>query len=267
MGLFDKINVYFTMKNIHSNKQIDDILNQQNNDLTIIVDRKDENIKIKFNKCDNSLIEETVANLFMNVLKFALKNLNVKIKDYEIVGEMEKRRLLYDFNDTYADYPRDKTIQELFEEQVERNPDKVAMVFEGKQLTYRVLNEKSNQLARLLRTKGVKADTIAGIMVDRSLEMIVGIMGILKAGGAYLPIDPSYPQDRIEYMLEDSESKILLSKESLVEDISFSGECIDIFNKELFKGDSQNIGKINSSSDLAYVIYTSGTTETKRSNG
>ncbi|MFJ8520740.1 amino acid adenylation domain-containing protein, partial [Lysinibacillus xylanilyticus] len=121
-------------------------------------------------------------------------------------------------------------------------------------------NEKSNQLARLLRTKGVKADTIVGIMVDRSLEMIVGIMGILKAGGAYLPIDPSYPKDRVEYMLEDSESKLLLSKESLVEDISFDGEFIDIFNREVFKGNSQNVGKLNNSSDLAYVIYTSGTT-------
>ncbi|WP_270344366.1 AMP-binding protein, partial [Bacillus mobilis] len=191
---------------------------------------------------------------------FSLKNLNVKIKDYEIVEETEKQKLLYNFNDTYGDYPRNKTIQDLFEEQVERNPDNIAIYFEGEHLTNKELNEKSNRLAMLLRSKGVKADTIVGIMLDRSLEMIVGIMGILKAGGAYLPIDPSYPKDRIEYMLEDSESKILLSKVNLVEDISFNGEILNISKEEVYRNNVQKIKKINKPSDLAYVIYTSGTT-------
>ncbi|PGS31581.1 non-ribosomal peptide synthetase, partial [Bacillus cereus] len=260
MELLDKVNVYFAMKNIHSKEQIEDILNQPNNDLTVIVDRTDENIIIEFNGCYESLIVETIFNLFMKVLKFSLKNLNVKIKDYEIVEETEKQKLLYNFNDTYGDYPRNKTIQDLFEEQVERNPDNIAIYFEGEHLTNKELNEKSNRLAMLLRSKGVKADTIVGIMLDRSLEMIVGIMGILKAGGAYLPIDPSYPKDRIEYMLEDSESKILLSKVNLVEDISFNGEILNISKEEVYRNNVQKIKKINKPSDLAYVIYTSGTT-------
>src|SRR5690606_10754061 len=112
-------------------------------------------------------------------------------------------KLLYEFNDTYTDYPRDKTIQQLFEEQVEKTPDNIAVVFEDKKLTYSELNEKANSLARVLRDNGVKADSIVGIMVERSIEMIVGIMAVLKAGGAYLPIDPLYPAERIKYMLAD----------------------------------------------------------------
>ena len=107
-----------------------------------------------------------------------------------MLSEEEKKRISFDFNDTNAEYPKDKTIQELFEEQVERTPDNTAVVFEDQQLTYREFNEKSNRLARLLRDHGVKADCIVGIIVERSMEMIIGIMGVLKAGGAYLPIDP-----------------------------------------------------------------------------
>ncbi|PEB43792.1 non-ribosomal peptide synthetase, partial [Bacillus thuringiensis] len=127
--------------------------------------------------------------------------------------------------------------------------------------TYRELNERANRLARILRNKGVKPNSITGIMVERSLEMTVGILGILKAGGAYLPIDPSYPKERIEYMLKDSESKVLLfSKGNFKDSIEFQEGAIDISNEELFKGDSSNLEVVNSSRDLAYVIYTSGST-------
>ncbi|WP_181217657.1 AMP-binding protein, partial [Bacillus subtilis] len=120
-----------------------------------------------------------------------------------------------DFNDTKAEYPRNKTIHQLFEEQAERVPDKVAVVFEDKQLTYRGLNEHANRLARTLRNEGVEADQLVGIMAERSLDMIVGILGILKAGGAYVPIDPEYPEERIHYMLEDSKAHLLLTQSHL----------------------------------------------------
>ncbi|PFJ12093.1 AMP-binding protein, partial [Bacillus cereus] len=122
--------------------------------------------------------------------------------------------LLYEFNDTKVDYPKEKTIHQLFQEQVERTPENIAVVFENQQLTYWELNEKSNQVAALLREKGVKSNTVVGIMVERSIEMIVGMMAILKAGGAYLPIDPEYPEDRRRYMLEDSGIEILLKQEN-----------------------------------------------------
>src|SRR5699024_6652021 len=109
-----------------------------------------------------------------------------------------------DFNDTKTDYPSAKTIQELFEEQVELVPNQIAVIYKGQQLTYKKLNERANKLARMLKSEGIGSDQLVGIIVERSLDMIVGILGILKAGGAYLPIDTDYPEERIRYMLEDS---------------------------------------------------------------
>ncbi|NRT44807.1 amino acid adenylation domain-containing protein/non-ribosomal peptide synthase protein (TIGR01720 family) [Clostridium beijerinckii] len=197
---------------------------------------------------------------FINILNMFIHNPDGAVNKFDILEPEESKRILYEFNDTKVDYPKDKTIQELFEEQVEKTPDNIAVVFEDEKLTYRELNERSNSLARVLRDKGVKADSIVGIMVERSLEMIIGIMGILKAGGAYLPIDPSYPKERIEYMLKDSGCRVLLSKDDLLEAIEFDGEMIDLFNKIFYMNDSTNLTKINNSINLAYIIYTSGTT-------
>ncbi|WP_143318654.1 AMP-binding protein, partial [Clostridium sp. HBUAS56017] len=172
----------------------------------------------------------------------------------------EKQKLLYEFNDTYTEYPRNKTICELFEEQVEKTPDQVAVVFENKELTYRELNERSNHLGRILREKGVKPDTMVGIMVDKSFEMMIGILGILKAGGAYLPIDIEYPEDRIKYMLEDSNANILLTQKHLLEKVSFGGIVINLDQEEFSNRDKENLEKINTANDLAYIIYTSGST-------
>lgn len=195
---------------------------------------------------------------FNKLIKEVAENPNKKIAEIEILTEEEKNKILYEFNDTKADYPKDKTIHQLFEEQAGRTPDNIAVVFEDSHLTYRELNEKANQLARLLREKGVKPDGIVGIMVYRSLEMIIGVMGILKAGGAYLPIDPEYPEDRIQYMLEDSNAKVLLTETSLREKIKFNGEIIDL--KGNYSGDESNLKNSNKPNDLAYVIYTSGST-------
>ncbi|NFG32598.1 hypothetical protein FC788_19990, partial [Clostridium botulinum] len=140
----------------------------------------------------------------------------------------------------------------------EKTPNNIAVVFEDKKLTYRELNEKANSLGRLLRDKGVKADSIVGIMVERSVEMIVGIMGILKSGGAYLPIDPSYPVERIEYMIEDAKIDILITSEEFINKVKFSKSIVNIKEKSILKKDNLDI--INKSSDLAYVIYTSGST-------
>ena len=154
-------------------------------------------------------IERMAAHL-TNIMRSIVENPCAKLCEIEILTEDEKQKLLYDFNNTKAEYPKDKTIHRLFEEQAEKTPDNVAVVFGDEKLTYRQLNERANILARILREKGVKSDSIVGIMVERSLHMIVGIMGILKAGGAYLPIDPSYPQDRIDFMLQDSRAVVLL---------------------------------------------------------
>ncbi|PFJ11564.1 AMP-binding protein, partial [Bacillus cereus] len=131
------------------------------------------------------------------------------------------------FNDTAVEYPVG-TIHELFEEQVKKTPNHIAVVFEEKQLTYEELNKKANKLARTLREKGVAQNSIVAIMVDRSVEMIVGILGVLKAGGAYLPIDPEYPTERIEFMLEDSNADIIITQEHLTDKNGSYGEVVNI---------------------------------------
>jgi amino acid adenylation domain-containing protein/non-ribosomal peptide synthase protein (TIGR01720 family) len=201
---------------------------------------------------------EGIASHFLSFLQKA--NPDIPVKDIDLLTAEEKDTLLYEFNNTKAEYPKDKTIQELFEEQVEKTPDNIAVVFEDKQLTYLELNEKSNQLARVLREKGIKPGSIVGIMAKQSLEMVEAILAVLKAGGAYLPIDPEYPGDRIRYMLEDSNTSILLTSSSLSGKVNFRGEILPMEDGAVYNPDSSNPEKVNQPSHLAYVIYTSGST-------
>lgn len=157
-----------------------------------------------------------------------------------------------------------RMIHELFEGQARSTPNHTALILGEKSLSYKELNERANQLARKLREKGVQADRIVGIMVNRSFEMIIGILGVLKAGGAYLPIDPVYPADRIQFMLEDSSSHILLSQKKFIEGIHYEGDYINLDERDIYAGDDSNPAIINSSRDLAYVIYTSGSTGTPK---
>jgi len=211
-------------------------------------------------KLFNKATIERLSAHYAKVLEKIIENTETKLCEIEILSEVEKNQILLDFNDTKVEYPQDKTMQALFEEQAERTPNDVAVISSDKQLTYRELNEKANALARKLRVKGVKSESVVGIMVDRTFEMIIGIMGIMKAGGAYLPIDPSYPTERKEYMLEDSGCQILLTVPDALGDVKYKGEILELFDKQLFEGDVSNLEKINSARDLAYVIYTSGTT-------
>ncbi|HLP59116.1 MAG TPA: amino acid adenylation domain-containing protein, partial [Candidatus Deferrimicrobium sp.] len=190
------------------------------------------------------------------------------VAQLDAVNDEEKQWLLYVFNDPAVDYPRNKTIHELFAEQAGRVGDKIAVVDMSQgALTYKELNGKSNGLARLLIENGVKPDTIVGIMIGRSLEMIIGIIGILKSGGAYLPIDPEYPQERIDYMLKDSGAGILVKKS----EIRISKYETNSNDKNPFVLDFEHLNfefvsdfgfRISnlSPANLAYIIYTSGTT-------
>lgn len=170
---------------------------------------------------------------------------------------MEKELLKY--NDTKRQYEKQKTIPMLFEEQVLKNPDKVAAVYRDEEITYDELNKKSNQLAALLREKGVKPNHIVGIMVKRSIHMLVGIMGVLKAGGCYLPIDPKFPENRIYYMLEDSKAALLITQSELNSSIQTDIDILNI-DDDIYHGDGENLENVNKSTDISYVIYTSGST-------
>jgi len=140
------------------------------------------------------------------------------------------------------------------------NENSIALVFKEKTLTYRLLNERSSQLAMTLRNKGIGKNDIVGIMVKRSLEMIIGLLAIVKAGGSYLPIDPDYPEARITYMLDDSKTRVLITQKDLYNKIHFEGEFVDINNDDNYSKDCSNLQVINLPKDLLYIIYTSGST-------
>jgi amino acid adenylation domain-containing protein len=211
---------------------------------------------------------ERFINYFKKIVNFILKEAAIKLWQIEIISETEKRRLLYDFNDTGCQYSLDKTLHQLFAKQVERTPDQVALVGKEKrnretvQLTYRELNHRVNQSAHLLGQKGVQTNTIVGIIVKRSIEMVIGILGILKANGAYLPIEPGYPEERIHYMLTDSSAKVLVTTRDLSEKTVFEKDIVYLEDyKRLPPSTGHRApGTGRRVTGLAYVIYTSGTT-------
>ncbi|WP_283591502.1 non-ribosomal peptide synthetase [Clostridium butanoliproducens] len=232
-------------------------------DMTLSASESKEKITFHLQYSTKLFRRETIERLskhYINILKEVTNNGEIKLSEIEILSKEEKDKLLYDFNNNKVKYPEDKTLHELFEEQVKRTPNNIAVIYKDEELTYDELNMKANKLAKILRKKGVKADSIVGIMMERSLEMIVGILGILKAGGAYLPIDPDYPKERVEYILKDSRSKLLLTREKSSSNIEFLGETIDLLDEELYEGERNNLERINNSKNLAYVIYTSGST-------
>ncbi len=174
-----------------------------------------------------------------------------------------EQQLIASWNNTQTDYPQ-VCIHQLFEEQVALHPDKVALVFEGEQLTYQELNTRSNQLAAYLQTQGVGADVLVGMAIDRSIAMVVGLLGILKAGGAYIPIDPSYPPERLALLIADTQIELLLTQAALVPKLlpTYTGSliCLDTEWAQISQHDSANPVNQTNLDNLAYVLYTSGST-------
>ncbi|UHA73128.1 non-ribosomal peptide synthetase [Paenibacillus sp. 481] len=201
-----------------------------------------------------------IQNHLIHVLKQIIHNPQIKVEQLELASTEEQEQILDIFNATAADYPQEKTIPQQFEEQVERTPDQVAIRFDDKLMTYRELNERANRLARTLRSKGVQANQLVGLMAERSCEVIVGIMAILKAGGAYVPIDPDYPEERISYMLNDSGTQLLLTQHHLQERVHYEGTVLLLDEVHAYEEDGSNLELIHEPKDLIYVIYTSGTT-------
>ncbi|WP_455715508.1 non-ribosomal peptide synthetase [Anaerosporobacter sp.] len=170
-----------------------------------------------------------------------------------------KESVMDKWNETTLIYDEERTIHSLFEEVVEKYQDKIALRCMEEYITYNELNEKSNQIARKLREFGVKPDSIVGLMCTRSVYMFIGMLGILKAGGCYLPLDPKFPKERIRYMLDDSETEILVTQKELSTLLEFDGNCV-IMEQDVQEYDKSNLTDLNKSKDLAYVIYTSGST-------
>lgn len=196
---------------------------------------------------------------FQTLLAGIVADPNQRISELSLLTTAERHHLLVEWNAVQIDYPRDRCIHQLFEEQVERTPDTVAVVFEDQQLTYRELNERANHLAHYLIQQGVGPEVLVGVCMERSIEMIVGLLAILKAGRAYVPLDPAYPQEHLQFMLEDAQITIMLTQRKLLMDLpAFAGTqvCLD----RLPATEATNPNCACSPTNLAYVLFTSGST-------
>ena len=235
-------------------------------DLSLEVSPNINKFNLSFEYSDSLFSKSFIYELAMhysNIINSVLDNMDTKILDIPLISGEEENNILYKFNNTNLDYKNSKTIPELFQEQVLKTPDSIAVVFKNKEFTYKELNIKSNNLAHYIKNKGIKRNDIVGIMVNRSAEMLIAILAVLKAGATYIPIDPDYPTDRIKYMLDNSNAKLILTSKKLLSSVNFENKIyIDLINNDIYNSNlpSDNIKTINEPQDLAYIIYTSGST-------
>ena len=206
---------------------------------------------------DNKI--KTLYKTMINIINQVVEDENIVINDIKLINKKELNYKVNDLNSTACYYPQ-KTVCELFEEQSNNTPNKIAIEHREKVLTYKELNEKSNQLANHLRQKGINKKSIVAIIETHSIDLLISILGVLKTGAAYLPIDPSYPIERINYLLEDSKSNMLLTNFKITDEIKFEGTTININNIDLDGFSKNNLMKTNALNDLVYIMYTSGST-------
>ncbi len=225
-------------------------------------------INIDYQK--DGLSDEEVEKIyarFCYIIEQVLLEKEIFVKDVEIVTKKEKQKILYEFNQTKKDYPKEKRLFDALEQRAKETPNKIALCFEGKTMTYQEMNQKVNALAHYLIEQKVPAKTIVAIMLERSFDMLISIYAVLKVGCSYMPVDPYFPVDRIQFMLEDSEAPVILThtkwKTKLITkegDEAKTGKEIYLDQFDYGKGNKENPNRKVSSQDIAYVIYTSGST-------
>ncbi|PKM51732.1 MAG: hypothetical protein CVV02_05575 [Firmicutes bacterium HGW-Firmicutes-7] len=263
---FEYLNFNSTQKNLSKGVLVESYnLPQQEGQFDMILTLVDtgNSLQGKFNYNTDLFQTETIERMskhFNILLKGIIENINMPICDLPLLSEEEKNEHLISYNQTKVAYPYSKCIHELFEERVIQVPGEIAIRCRDKSISYSELNKKANQLARRLRIDGVGKDCIVGIMANRSIECIIGMLAVLKAGGAYLPIDPKYPDERLKLILEDSEADILLTQKEIKSVDYFNGIKIYLDEPINYEHNDENLDLINYSNDLAYVIYTSGST-------
>lgn len=208
-----------------------------------------------------------MLNHFQNLLEAIANNPRQQLAELPILSKTERQQLLTAWNNTTTYYPKTQLIHQLFEAQVEQTPEAIALEFEDKQISYQELNQQSNQLARYLQTLGVKAETLVGVWMKREPELVIGLLAILKAGGTYVPIDPSYPQQRQTWILNNAQVKIVVTNLSDTSKIHKSGIQVvnlDRDQTEITKLANTNLAQPATSNQLAYILYTSGSTGTPK---
>lgn len=261
--LFD---IALVLKEIHCE------LPQVKNDITMIFERTSGAV-VAGSICYNARLyrRESIARFaghFVNVLRSAVDNVNAPISALEMLSPAERIQILDEWNAATAGYPSELCLHQLFEAQAAKTPDGIAISFGETRLTYGELNRRANQLARHLRGLGVSADARVGLLLERSPEMMVGLLGILKAGGAYVPLDPAYPEQRLGFMLEDAQIEVLLTQQRLVDKVlARTGVCLDADWETIAQQSFENLSEhvesergVASPDNLAYVLYTSGST-------
>ncbi|WP_292766899.1 non-ribosomal peptide synthetase, partial [Nostoc sp. NOS(2021)] len=230
------------------------------------VRRDDDRIAAEFHYDANVYVVEDIQRLasqFETLLASVVKNIEGAIASFDILSPLEREQLLVEFNNTKTAAPQHQCIHQWFESQCDRTPDNIAVVCENQQLTYSELNAQANQLAHYLQKMGVGPEIMVGICTERSLDMVVGVLGILKAGGAYLPLDPIYPKERLTFILEESCTPVLLTQQkllSILPECSAELCCLDYDWEKIALESTQNPISKTISDNLAYVIYTSGST-------
>ncbi len=250
------------------------VLEQTNYPLAVIAYVEPELLlQIGYARCQFN--DTTIVRMLEHLRTLLLSmvaNPEQRLSDLPLLTQAERHQLLVEWNNTQVNYSKNACIHQLFEAQVERNPDAVAVVFVDalgaapgteQQLTYRELNRRANRLAHYLQQMDVGPEVLVGICVERSLEMVVGLLGILKAGGAYVPLDPEYPMSRLDFMLQDTQAKILLTQKRLTECLPESMAkvvCLDADWKQISLFSNENPVSNATAENLAYIIYTSGST-------
>ena len=261
--LSELVNVNITINGIHQAEHIESINNCKGNHITINLIKNTSNIEVLMSYNSNMFLESTIdlfEKRFELILEQVITNMDILIKDVNILEEKEKEEILRGFNQTSVSYPQGTVLHQLFEKQVEIHAKDVAIVEKNVEITYEELNKKSNQIARMLRKEGVRCDELVGVRLDRSITFIATILGVLKAGGAYIPIDITYPKDRVEYILEDAKVNILITDRNYGQQIDFTGKIIDVIEEiDPFESE-ENLENIINYYNLAYAIYTSGST-------
>ncbi|MFC1718135.1 amino acid adenylation domain-containing protein, partial [Candidatus Poribacteria bacterium] len=235
-------------------------------DLAVFTSETAQSLKITFEYNTDLFDHSTISRMsehLQTLLEAIIAHPERRLSELPLLSDSERQQLLVEWNDTQTSYPESLCAHELFEVQAKRKPDAIALVLGGKQLTYRELNHRANQLAHLLQTLGVGPEVIVAVLVDRSLDMVVGILSVLKAGGAYVPIDPTYPEERVAFILRDSEASVLLTQEKLLAGLSDQGVdaiCLDRDWRTISQKSQENPISRARIDNLAYAIYTSGST-------
>jgi len=232
-------------------------------DLTLMAYESEDQFYMRFEYSTMLFKIETIERIIgylKNIIAAVTEDENIRISEIEILTKREKHQFLHEFSNTKTPYPKNKTVIDLFDEQVQRTPDGIAIKFKDYSITYKELKQRVDSLAYKLRGNGVISDTVIALYIDRSLETIIGMLSISKAGGAYLPIDVDYPLKRVEYIIKNSGAKILLTKKELINKQEYDLSILFIDDAENLQSNLPEIRNISHPSDICYVIYTSGTT-------